>query len=220
MRLHRISLRQIFVLLKYFSFWANVMTQVQQSSDAGKHFCHNIWTLTAIYNLLFSPAAGIDGPAAFLGSDAPDLGKKIQILSVSQPQCQSQPQSQSQSQPESQSQSQSPTAEEPERDGDTDTLLEPKTDIHELLQKQGESRQRLEINFYDVQHWLFNRKKHCCFSWRSTTFAKKVSTLSDTMKYTADLFKNRIRIALAIFTHILITLQPYLLYIADFYSSF
>ncbi|XP_031714935.1 tubby-related protein 3 isoform X1 [Anarrhichthys ocellatus] len=64
---------------------------------------------------------GIDGPAAFLGSEAPDLG--IKILSVSQFQ--------------SQSQSQSPVAEEPERDGDTETLLEPKTDIHELLQKQG-----------------------------------------------------------------------------------
>ncbi|XP_069567096.1 tubby-related protein 3 isoform X3 [Brachyistius frenatus] len=75
---------------------------------------------------------GIDGPAAFLGSEAPDLGMKIQILSVSQ----SQPQSpQSQFQP--QSQPQSPAAEEPERDGDTETLLEPKTDIHELLQKQG-----------------------------------------------------------------------------------
>uniref|UniRef100_A0A8C4HTV3 Tubby-like protein n=1 Tax=Dicentrarchus labrax TaxID=13489 RepID=A0A8C4HTV3_DICLA len=68
---------------------------------------------------------GIDGPAAFLGSEAPDLGMKIQILSVSQ------------SQSQSQSQPQSPAAEEPERDGDTETLLEPKTDIHELLQKQG-----------------------------------------------------------------------------------
>uniref|UniRef100_A0A8C3B0Z7 Tubby-like protein n=1 Tax=Cyclopterus lumpus TaxID=8103 RepID=A0A8C3B0Z7_CYCLU len=59
---------------------------------------------------------GIDGPAAFLGSEAPDLG--IKILS-------------------SQPQSRSPVAEEPERDGDTETLIEPKTDIHELLQKQG-----------------------------------------------------------------------------------
>ncbi|XP_034081986.1 tubby-related protein 3 isoform X2 [Gymnodraco acuticeps] len=62
---------------------------------------------------------GIDGPAAFLGSEAPDLGMKI--LSVSQ----------------TQTLSQSPVAEEPERDGDTETLLQPKTDIHELLQKQG-----------------------------------------------------------------------------------
>lgn len=144
------------------------MTQVQLSSDTDKQFCHNIWTLRAIYNLLFSPAAGIDGPAAFLGSDAPDLGKKIQILSVSQPQCQSQPQSQSQSQPESQSQSQSPTAEEPERDGDTDTLLEPKTDIHELLQKQGESRQSWRFKGLRLTSMMYNTgfstgKKLCCF---------------------------------------------------------
>ncbi|KAK2859090.1 hypothetical protein Q5P01_003710 [Channa striata] len=44
---------------------------------------------------------GIDGPAAFLGSDAPDLGKKSKYCR------------------------------------DTETLLESKTDIHELLQKQG-----------------------------------------------------------------------------------
>ncbi|CDQ75487.1 unnamed protein product [Oncorhynchus mykiss] len=71
---------------------------------------------------------GIDGPAAFMGSEAPDLGTKIQILSVSK------------SQPLSLSQPlhQSPLAEEPDRDGDTETLLEPKTDIHELLQKRGE----------------------------------------------------------------------------------
>ncbi|XP_040886091.1 tubby-related protein 3 isoform X1 [Toxotes jaculatrix] len=80
---------------------------------------------------------GIDGPAAFMGSEAPDLGMKIQILSVSQSQSQPQSQSQSQSQFQLQSQPQSPAAEEPERDGDTETLLEPKTDIHELLQKQG-----------------------------------------------------------------------------------
>ncbi|KAL2102671.1 hypothetical protein ACEWY4_001839 [Coilia grayii] len=62
---------------------------------------------------------GIDGPAAFLGSEAPDAGPRVQILSVTQ------------------TPSQSPPAEEPERDGDTETLLEPKTDIHELLQKRG-----------------------------------------------------------------------------------
>ncbi|KAM8909669.1 tubby-related protein 3 isoform 2-T3 [Spinachia spinachia] len=60
---------------------------------------------------------GIDGPAAFLGSEAPDLGVKIQSQLQSQPQ--------------------SPVAEDPERDGDTETLLQPKTDIHELLQRQG-----------------------------------------------------------------------------------
>lgn len=67
------------------------------------------------------------------------MGMKIQILSVSQSQSQSQPQSQPQSQFQPQSQPQSPAAEEPERDGDTKMLLEPKTDIHELLQKQGDS---------------------------------------------------------------------------------
>ncbi|XP_026859860.2 tubby-related protein 3 isoform X1 [Electrophorus electricus] len=64
--------------------------------------------------------AGIDGPATFLGSEAPDLGTNIQVLSVSQPEKPS-----------------PPPAEEPERDGDTDALLEPKTDIHTLLQRRG-----------------------------------------------------------------------------------
>ncbi|KAJ8381821.1 hypothetical protein SKAU_G00025990 [Synaphobranchus kaupii] len=59
---------------------------------------------------------GIDGPAAFMASETPDLGTKIQVLSVSQ--------------------QQSPPTEEPDRDGDKETLLEPKTDIHELLQKR------------------------------------------------------------------------------------
>uniref|UniRef100_A0A4W4DVV2 Tubby-like protein n=1 Tax=Electrophorus electricus TaxID=8005 RepID=A0A4W4DVV2_ELEEL len=63
---------------------------------------------------------GIDGPATFLGSEAPDLGTNIQVLSVSQPEKPS-----------------PPPAEEPERDGDTDALLEPKTDIHTLLQRRG-----------------------------------------------------------------------------------
>ncbi|MCI4382115.1 hypothetical protein PGIGA_G00259970 [Pangasianodon gigas] len=64
--------------------------------------------------------AGIDGPAAFLGSEASDLGTKIQVQSVSPPQNPS-----------------PPPSEEPERDGDTETLLEPKTDIHTLLQRRG-----------------------------------------------------------------------------------
>ncbi|XP_068442342.1 tubby-related protein 3 isoform X2 [Clinocottus analis] len=62
---------------------------------------------------------GIDGPAAFLGSEASNLG--INILSASQ----------------SQSELQSPVAEESERDGDTEKLIKIKTDIHQLLQKQG-----------------------------------------------------------------------------------
>ncbi|XP_013869251.1 tubby-related protein 3 isoform X4 [Austrofundulus limnaeus] len=75
---------------------------------------------------------GFDGPAAFLGSEAPDLGMKIQIMSVSCSQTQSPPGlGQPQPQPPS------PAAEETERDGDTETLLEPKMDIHEMLQKQG-----------------------------------------------------------------------------------
>ncbi|MEQ2243062.1 Tubby- protein 3 [Ilyodon furcidens] len=73
---------------------------------------------------------GIDGPAAFLGSEAPDLETKIKVRSVSQSQS-PQPHHQPPPQP------QSPAAEETERDRDTETLLEPKTDIHELLQKEG-----------------------------------------------------------------------------------
>ncbi|XP_018585582.1 tubby-related protein 3 isoform X3 [Scleropages formosus] len=60
---------------------------------------------------------GIDGPAAFLNSETSDLVNKVQILSVSQPQ--------------------SPVAEEPDGDGDTEQLLETKTDVHELLKRQG-----------------------------------------------------------------------------------
>lgn len=116
---------------------------------------------TGHYQLIVFPAIGIDGPAAFLGSEAPDMGTKIQILSVSQ--------SQSQFQPHSQSKPQSPAAaEEPERDGDTETLLEPKTDIHELLQKQGVSlahgrnKDRIKIHVLDEIHLLLK-----CF-WKNT----------------------------------------------------
>lgn len=70
---------------------------------------------------------GIDGPAAILGSETREPGRKIQIVSVSQ----------SQHQPEAQCQTQSPSAPEPDAGGDTETLLEPKTNIQELLQKQG-----------------------------------------------------------------------------------
>lgn len=67
------------------------------------------------------PCTGIDGPAAFLGSESNELGAKIQGKSTSPPQEPS-----------------PPPSEEPERDGDTETLLEPKTDIHTLLQRRGE----------------------------------------------------------------------------------
>lgn len=65
------------------------------------------------------PASGIDGPAAFL--EASELGMKIQIASASQ-------------QPPP---SLTPAADVPERNGDAGALPEPKTDIQELLQKQG-----------------------------------------------------------------------------------
>nr|XP_015816455.2 tubby-related protein 3 isoform X1 [Nothobranchius furzeri] len=71
---------------------------------------------------------GIDGPAAFLGSETPDMGMTIQILSVSQTES---PKSVCQPQPES------PTAEETVGVGDTETLIGPKIDIQEMLQKQG-----------------------------------------------------------------------------------
>lgn len=81
-----------------------------------------------------SLAAGIDGPAAFLASEAPDTAM------TSQPQSQNWPQ-------QSQSPSLSPTCVEAERDGDTETLLqETKTDIHQLLQKQGDCRRDSNVN--------------------------------------------------------------------------
>ncbi|TSK13534.1 Tubby-related protein 3 [Bagarius yarrelli] len=63
--------------------------------------------------------AGIDGPAAFFSPETPDLATKIQVQSVIPPQNHS-----------------PPLSEKPERDGDTETLLEPKTDIHTLLQRR------------------------------------------------------------------------------------
>lgn len=84
--------------------------------------------------------AGIDGPAAFLASEASDLAMNCQ------------PQSQNRLQL-SQSPSQLLTSVEPERDGDTETLLqETKTDIHELLQKQGEwwPVSRVDVQNFDI----------------------------------------------------------------------
>ncbi|KAK7895952.1 hypothetical protein WMY93_021277 [Mugilogobius chulae] len=70
---------------------------------------------------------GIDGPLAILGSETTEVGSTVQIVSMDQ----SHPHSELQLQP------QSPSTNEPERDDDTDSLLEPKTNIQELLQKQG-----------------------------------------------------------------------------------
>ncbi|MGH0115618.1 UNVERIFIED_CONTAM: hypothetical protein FKN15_037941 [Acipenser sinensis] len=60
---------------------------------------------------------GIDGPAAFLTAEVPDLGTKVEILSVSQ----------------------SPPSEDGDRDGDRETLLKPssKPDIQDIMQKRG-----------------------------------------------------------------------------------
>lgn len=84
--------------------------------------------MTAIIMIVVCLTTGIDGPAAFLASESSDPAPNSQL------------QSQNRLQPsQSPSPSQSPTGVEPERDGDTETLLqETKTDIHELLQKQGE----------------------------------------------------------------------------------
>lgn len=73
---------------------------------------------------------------------------KIQIASASQQQPPSQP----------------PSAEVPERNGDTVTLPEPKTDIQELLQKQGRPirllscRGERKITFYSAQMYVQHRK--------------------------------------------------------------
>ncbi|XP_041113108.1 tubby-related protein 3-like isoform X3 [Polyodon spathula] len=60
---------------------------------------------------------GIDGPAAFLTAEVPDLGTKVEILSVSQ----------------------STPSEDGDRDGDRETLLKPssKPDIQDIMQKRG-----------------------------------------------------------------------------------
>ncbi|XP_024297032.1 tubby-related protein 3-like isoform X3 [Oncorhynchus tshawytscha] len=114
---------------------------------------------------------GIDGPAAFMGSEAPDLGTKIQILSVSK------------SQPLSLSQPlhQSPLVEEPDRDGDTETLLEPKTDIHELLQKRGLSgSMNYEEASEDEEHGDEDRPRSLSPNPESTRPASASSSKSNT----------------------------------------
>ncbi|XP_029521617.1 tubby-related protein 3-like isoform X3 [Oncorhynchus nerka] len=114
---------------------------------------------------------GIDGPAAFMGSEAPDLGTKIQILSVSK------------SQPLSLSQPlhQSPLAEEPDRDGDTETLLEPKTGIHELLQKRGLSgSMNYEEASEDEEHGDEDRPRSLSPNPESTRPASASSAKSNT----------------------------------------
>lgn len=134
----------------------NVIIDGEGRNAAQRQICttHKVFCVKT----LFSLTVGIDGPAAFMGSEGPDLRMKIENLSASQSQTKSQTkfQNKSQNMSESRSQSQSPSesqsqfqvqsqsrspapSEEPERDRDTESLLEPKTDIHELLQKQGES---------------------------------------------------------------------------------
>ncbi|XP_047192117.1 tubby-related protein 3 isoform X3 [Scophthalmus maximus] len=132
----------------------NVIIDGEGRNAAQRQICttHKVFCVKT----LFSLTVGIDGPAAFMGSEGPDLRMKIENLSASQSQTKSQTkfQNKSQNMSESRSQSQSPSesqsqfqvqsqsrspapSEEPERDRDTESLLEPKTDIHELLQKQG-----------------------------------------------------------------------------------
>ncbi|KAM9402052.1 tubby-related protein 3 isoform 6-T8 [Salvelinus alpinus] len=114
---------------------------------------------------------GIDGPAAFMGSEAPDLGTKIQILSVSK----------SQRLSLSQPLHQSPLAEEPDRDGDTETLLEPKTDIHELLQKRGLSgSMNYEEASEDEEHGDEDRPRSLSPNPESTRPASASSAKSNT----------------------------------------
>ncbi|CAL9682831.1 unnamed protein product [Knipowitschia caucasica] len=70
---------------------------------------------------------GIDGPAAILSSETTEDGRTIQIVSVGQ----------SYHQPEPHCQPQTTATNDLAGDGDTESLLEPKTNIQELLKKQG-----------------------------------------------------------------------------------
>ncbi|XP_061524301.1 tubby-related protein 3 isoform X1 [Phycodurus eques] len=79
---------------------------------------------------------GINGPAAFLGSKTPKKGMKIQILSTNQSQGQVKNQTPLKPQPPPPP-SPAAAAGDTEKAGDTETSHKIKTDIHELLRKQG-----------------------------------------------------------------------------------
>ncbi|MBN3320881.1 TULP3 protein, partial [Atractosteus spatula] len=127
---------------------------------------------------------GIDGPAAFMNSEVPDLSTKVQILSVSQ----------------------SPPTEEVDRDGDTETLLEPsaKSDIQDILQKRGKTyqsvkkrRQKKGIFFvspsFQVQHFspylppsLINLPLHLEYCVIRTDVCHRVQGISGSLNFDED----------------------------------
>ncbi|XP_077400791.1 tubby-related protein 3 isoform X2 [Vanacampus margaritifer] len=79
---------------------------------------------------------GINGPAAYLGSKTHKKGMKIQITSVNQSQSQVKTQALFKPQPPP-SPSPPAAAGDTEKARDTELQHQPKTDIHELLRKQG-----------------------------------------------------------------------------------
>ncbi|MBN3306320.1 TULP3 protein, partial [Amia calva] len=109
------------------------------------------------YNVPLSHT-GIDGPAAFMSPEIPDLGPKTQILSVSQ----------------------SPPAEEVDRDGDTETLLEPstKTDIQDILQKRALTRRGMDST---------RPLKACCGIWHQDISSRSFkSWISGSLNFDED----------------------------------
>ncbi|XP_041111192.1 tubby-related protein 3-like isoform X4 [Polyodon spathula] len=101
---------------------------------------------------------GIDGPAAFLTVEVPDLGTKVEILSVSQ----------------------SPPSEDGDRDGDRETLLKPssKPDIQDIMQKRGISG---SLNFDeedsdDEEKSARSQSPHCETPRPASTTSVKSST--------------------------------------------